>query len=199
MRLLIDSLIALMLLGILAAVLLHHHDQQEHLRQIRAVHEALADLEDQALFRGALIGNSQSQAERFPPAISPTWFDHGLPDNLLVPGRQPWIDVAPESDDNDNPPDPVLTRPTQAKFWYNPSRGIFRARVPRQFSDQATLDLYNLVNGTYLRSLDPSKTGSAAGRTPHLMSYKFGPSAALAPAKAPAKPPRPTLFRSSNP
>jgi hypothetical protein len=32
-------------------------------------------------------------------------------------------------------------------FWYNPARGIVRARVPDQTTDEATLSLYESING----------------------------------------------------
>ena len=34
-----------------------------------------------------------------------------------------------------------------AMFWYNPVRGIVRARVPDQTTDESTLSLYEQVNG----------------------------------------------------
>jgi len=35
-----------------------------------------------------------------------------------------------------------------AMFWYNPARGVIRARVPRTLSDADAVALYNDVNRT---------------------------------------------------
>jgi hypothetical protein len=70
-----------------------------------------------------------------------------------VPARQPWLDIAPPGDKSDHPSDPVITRGTQAGFWYNPNRGLFRARVAPQFNEEDTLELYNRLNNSNLRAL----------------------------------------------
>jgi hypothetical protein len=33
-------------------------------------------------------------------------------------------------------------------FWYNPKRGLVRARVPAQASDESSQSLYAAVNGS---------------------------------------------------
>ena len=94
----------------------------------------------------------------FPRYISPEWFvADGLPMNATVPGRHPWLDVAPPDDHSDHPPDPVITWEGQAGIWYNPNRGVFRARVMPQWSETATLHLYNLLNDTELTRLSVSE------------------------------------------
>ena len=168
MRLLVDSLIALMLVGILSGVLLYHRLAAWEIRQLQQAHLALAQMQEQVLYREAL-GMAGEDERKFPPAISPLWFSAGLPVNPWVPGRQPWIDLAGSGDWGDDPPDPVLTRSTQAQFWYNANRGLVRARVQRQLSDQATLTLYNRVNGTFLRAL-PTESSTRKVET---MSYRF--------------------------
>lgn len=167
MRLLIDSLIAIMLAGILAGLVMNHRHESAQLEQVRRVHQSLARLQEQVIYHGAL---EQADADRsatgFPMQVSPMWFDNELPVNAMVPGRQPWMDLAPEGDMADHPPDPVVTGPTQASFWYNPNRGIVRARVQPRFSDHETLDLYNRLNGSSLPAL-PEHIGP--GRTPLAM------------------------------
>lgn len=165
MRLIVDSLIALMLVCILGAVLVHYQQEQRRLEDVRFVHRSLARLHEQATYRGALSdvmdresasSEPRGHADRvlhFPRRVVPHWFDRELPLNVLVPLRQPWIDVAPADDMSDHPPDPVVRGSDQAGFWYNPNRGIFRARVPAQFSTKRTLELYNRVNGTALLAL----------------------------------------------
>jgi hypothetical protein len=63
----------------------------------------------------------------------------------------------------DDPPDPVLHRKAQAGFWYNPNRGVVRARVPGQGESGAALDLYNQLNNSGLKELTES---AAAERRP---------------------------------
>ena len=87
------------------------------------------------------LGQRDTRSTPFPARISPLWFDRDVPFNSLVSGRQPWIDVAPPGDMTDNPPDPVIQKAEQAGFWYNPNRGIIRARVIPQFTEVDTLNL----------------------------------------------------------
>ena len=156
----IDSLIALMLVLLLGGMLVHYRNEQAKILKYQQVHAALSTLQEQALYRGAMMEADSAEPRRFPLEISPRWFDNRMPVNRLVPPGQPWLDVAPPNDKNDHPPDPVITRPDQAGFWYNPYRGIFRARVTPQFTDEETLKLYNELNGTSLswlpHDLDPA-------------------------------------------
>jgi len=161
MRLVIDTLIALMLVGILAGLLLQHRQKSNDVAQLKDVHESLRELQARTILHGAL-GETDVNELGFPTQVSPLWFGAQVPVNKLVPRNHPWIDFAPANDYNEHPPDPVITRPNQAGFWYNPARGIFRARVMPQVGDQQTLALYNQINGTTLRSLrrdaDPERS-----------------------------------------
>ncbi len=152
MRLLVDTLIALMLAGILAGVLLYHRHQTAQLAEISRVHQSLARLHEQAIYHGALQVQIGEQ-DAAPPTISPAWFLGNLPENPLTPNAGHWLDIAPSGDTSDHPPDPVVTKSRQAAFWYNPARGIFRARVSPQFSEARALALYNRLNQTALSRL----------------------------------------------
>jgi hypothetical protein len=57
----------------------------------------------------------------------------------------------------------VIRGPEQAGFWYNPNRGVVRARVAPQFTQRATLDLYNELNNVALKDLPPPQN---AGQKP---------------------------------
>ncbi|MFW6059363.1 MAG: hypothetical protein ACODAQ_04235 [Phycisphaeraceae bacterium] len=163
MRLIVDSLIAMMLICILGAVVVHYQQEQRRLHDVRFVHRSLARLHEQATFRSALRDAADGEEEvRFPARVAPQWFERDLPLNVLVPLHQPWIDVAPEGDMAEHPPDPVLQNSSQAGFWYNPNRGIFRARVEPQLSEKRTLEMYNRVNGTALLSLPRDDTAARA-------------------------------------
>lgn len=154
MRLVLDSLIATMLVMLLAGVVWAHRTT----RQVELAHEqvcdSLAKLHAQAVYHGAL-GDAELSATGFPQQVSPAWFGEQLPFNRFASARRPWIDVAPLGDDSDHPPDPVFNDDdlSQAGFWYNPARGVFRARVPQRTTDAETLALYNDINDSAMASL----------------------------------------------
>src|SRR5690554_4365545 len=54
MRIIIDSLIALMLVALLAMVLFHHRQQSNQLAHQRQAQQALAQLHEQVVYRSAL-------------------------------------------------------------------------------------------------------------------------------------------------
>ncbi len=152
MRLLINLLIIMMLAAILAGVVFHYQQEDKKSLDLQVVHQAMTQLQEQVYYHGALTDSTAAQAS-YPREISPKWFPDGPPRNTLVPITQPWVDVAAADDHGDQPPDPIIRRPDQAGFWYNPNRGIFRARVMPQLTMSGTLDLYNHVNGTSLTEL----------------------------------------------
>lgn len=161
-RLLVDGLISLLLVGVLVCVVLFHREKDKISRHYQTVWDALAVLHEQAFYH-SVLGKDEHDIKGFPRTISPLWFRaEGVPLNATVPGRQPWLDIAPDGDESYHPPDPIITRIDQAGFWYNPNRGIFRARVMPQWSSTATLQLYNQLNGVELEDLphsnDPDRT-----------------------------------------
>ncbi|MCC6682883.1 MAG: hypothetical protein IT445_18450 [Phycisphaeraceae bacterium] len=152
MRLVIDSLIALMMVSLLGTVLWAHQRQQQQDLSRQMLCDALARLHQQTVYHGAL-GDVDLSDNGFPQQVMPDWFGQQFPCNTLTDARRPWIDVAPPGDMADQPPDPVLTEEQQAAFWYNPNRGLFRARVPAQVNDRQTLALYNQINQCALHEL----------------------------------------------
>jgi len=161
MRLVINTVVALMLVGVLGVVLADYRAAVGKLERENQVHLALSRLGEQARCHGSfhLPG---SRGLVFPPTISPAWFCSGLPSNPLASGYA-WLDVAPPGDMADDPPDPVLHTRSQAGFWYNPNRGVVRARVPAERGPGEALSLYNELNVTSLKALVES---AAAQRRP---------------------------------
>ncbi|GIW74332.1 MAG: hypothetical protein KatS3mg103_0854 [Phycisphaerales bacterium] len=111
----------------------------------------------QATTRGVAVNG-----RGWPNTIEGAWFGDDPPRNHLLSGDRPWVEIAPPEDaDRDHPADPVAfdldVEPgtKAASFWYNPYRGVVRARVPPQINDAQTLALYNRVNGVLLTSLSP--------------------------------------------
>jgi hypothetical protein len=151
MRRVIDMLIVLMLVAVLVGLVWHYRGEQKELEDYRAVHDAISRLYEQALSQGSLAEPTTKAG--FPLMIHERWFRGDLPVNVAVDAGQPWLDIAPLGDMSDQPPDPVITTADQAGIWYNPNRGLFRARVMPQFTDEETLTLYNQLNNTALKLL----------------------------------------------
>jgi hypothetical protein len=153
MRLLIDSMIAVMLICIIVGTVAYRNASDRQVRDRQAVREGLSAFNEQVEFHSAIWQSEQQGAGLYPPQVQPQWFADGAPRNPLLPKEHPWLDIAPADDYSDQPPDPLATDPDQAAFWYNPNTGVVRARVPRQVSERLTLELYNQVNGLSLTKL----------------------------------------------
>jgi hypothetical protein len=158
MRLLVNSLIAVMLVGVLLVGLLHYRSGSHQQRRLVAVEQAVAQIVQQIEYRTA-VGADETNLAGFPWEIDPTWFDTelSLPKNNLAHIDQPWLDIAPDGDYAEHPPDPVIRSVQQAGLWYNPNVGIIRARVAVQFTQNQMLETYNQINGTTLTALDISR------------------------------------------
>ncbi len=168
MRLMIDTLIAAMLVGILAGVMLHYRAEAREVESMRTVQQSLNRLHELMKYHKAL-DEARTGTINKSIMVSPLWFEGNLPENPLVPGRHPWMDIAPAGDQGAHPPDPVIRAGHQAAFWYNPTLGVFRARVAPQYTDDATLELYNKINLSPLYAL-PS--GSDTARTPKALELQ---------------------------
>jgi len=148
MRLLVDSLIALMLVAVLGGVLWHRRAAEQQVENVEATQKAMRAIEAQALYQGSL-GQYETTWMGYPLVIEADWFKN-RPQNLLA-DNSVWLDIAGKSKEFEPNPDHVTCEAGRAAFWYNPYRGIVRARVAPQMSAKATIDLYNMVNGTSLR------------------------------------------------
>lgn len=94
----------------------------------------------------------------WPELIDPAWFNGEPPRNMMLSLRHPWMEVASPLDYSlDHPVQRVAINERLAGLWYNPAKGIVRARVPQTVSDQKTVELYNRVNGTVIAELFDSR------------------------------------------
>lgn len=152
MRLAVDTVIALILLAILAGIGWHRHEQAVQLRRVEAVQASLRAIQAQAMYHAGLSDTDTTRGG-YPTMIHREWFGNP-PCNALVDDETTWMDQAAADERDRWDPLAISIEPDRAIFWYNPYRGIVRARVPHQISDRATCDLYNLVNGT---SLEPDE------------------------------------------
>jgi hypothetical protein len=152
LRLLIDTLIAAMLVAILSGVVWQQRQQESHMAKVDAVQQAVRAIQSQAFYRGA-VGDAPVTANGYAKRMDPAWFEGHTPRNLLVQGEYlPWIEIVQDKAADLFNPSYILGDGGHAEFWYNPKRGQVRARVPMQMTQEDTLDLYNLVNGTSLRT-----------------------------------------------
>jgi type II secretory pathway pseudopilin PulG len=153
MRLLIDSLVALMLAGVLAGVLLQERAAQSEDEQLETLREETRRFQRQVMLESAM-GGVQKNESGYPVSINPEWFGEQLPSNPLLADVHPWLEMAgPDQRALDHPPDRTATRPEQARFWYNPWKGRVRARVPRSATDAEAVELYNYANDCQLPSI----------------------------------------------
>lgn len=187
MRLLMDTLIAVMLAAILGGVLLFQQKEEESVSKRAHVQESLTKLNDRVAYFGAL-GEVATTPGGYPLLISPKWFGNALPTNRLVPSTHPWMDVAPLGDMSSHPPDPVIHHESQASFWYNPNLGVVRARVLPAFSNRETTATYNEVNGV---SVAMVRTDRSEARRPQPLPIVIANNTEIS--TVGNEPPRPTL------
>jgi len=94
----------------------------------------------------------------WPELIDSRWFNGEAPRNSMLSARHPWLEVASTMEYAlDHPVQRVAINERLAGFWYNPAKGIIRARVPQTVSDEKTIELYNRVNGAVISELFDSR------------------------------------------
>lgn len=153
MRLLIDSLVAVMLAGLLASIILSDRAAEEETKDVEVATVDLHRLQREIYLQAALAEVPLSE-HGFPITVDPEWFQGGLPRNPLLGPDHPWLEVADASQQNfKHPHDRMAADRLTAKFWYNPYQGIVRARVSSTLSENEALALYNQVNGCSLPNL----------------------------------------------
>ena len=152
MRLLVNILILLMVTGLVAGGLWQYFHEQRQVAMVGEIRQLMAEIERQGTFYG-VSGIVETSDRGYPKHCEDEWFDSGLPVNVFVGEGRPWIDVADDFDESLHPPDPVVVSGDQAGFWYSPTWGIVRARVPAQVTEAGTLALYNEVNSSDMLSL----------------------------------------------
>jgi hypothetical protein len=155
MRLILDTLVALMLVGILAGLVIYHRDA----RDVQAQHDFARDEVrrfQQQIHLHTALSAGENRERGYPASIDPDWFQGNLPVNPLLGPEHPWLEVAgPSNRQALHPADLVAADQNTASFWYNPAMGVVRARVPVGVSDARALELYNYVNDCSLSTLFP--------------------------------------------
>lgn len=166
MRLILDSLMAVVLAALLAGILLHQRHEQQQRVDVETVRANVRLIQQQVMLQAALERVPRNEYG-FPITIDPEWFGEMVPRNPLLGTDHPWMEVAGADETRlAHPAVRTADSDSVACFWYNPINGLVRARVSHKVSDQRTLELYNFVNGCNLPSLFASgETVSADGAT----------------------------------
>lgn len=153
MRLVIDSLVALMLTALLASIVLSNRGEQDWYQDIEVATVDLHRLQREIYLQAALADVPLSD-RGFPITVDPEWFQGSLPRNPLLGPDHPWLEVASAVHQHlMHPPKRMAADRSTAKFWYNPQFGVVRARVSSELSEEEALALYNQVNGCRLPNL----------------------------------------------
>lgn len=163
MRLIIDTVIALMLVAILGGVIWSYKSEEAQANRIEATRNSIVAIRVQTTAQPAL---HQVEATRrgFAKKIERKWFEH-LPQNMLINDASvPWLDHASETERKRENPAYIVANRGYASFWYNPQIGRVVARVPMQFTQSGTVKLYNKVNGTSLSTEDIDWGAAAKAR-----------------------------------
>lgn len=122
-------------------------------QQILSAQHAVERLSQEVKYRAAM-GKVELSVRGWPVTLDPEWFKGNPPQNPFAAHGSAWAEVATPEECNltDPPVRLALDRSTPA-FWYNPCKGIVRARVSPALSDEQALDTYNRINRTNLASL----------------------------------------------
>jgi len=153
MRLLLDTLVALMLAAILVGVVFHNRTDRDADAARDTTRNELRRFQQQIALQTALAKVDRNE-RGYPNTIDPDWFQGNLPSNPLLGPEHPWVEIASAEQANLlHPHERVASSKSVAKFWYNPFMGVVRARVPVGMSDSASLELYNYVNDAMLGDL----------------------------------------------
>jgi hypothetical protein len=158
MRLFLDTVVALMLLALLAGAMYYNKSDQTDKRDKEVVRADVKRFQQQIALQSTLAKVVRNE-RGYPELIDPDWFQGLLPSNPLLDMGHPWLEIAgPEQKNLIHPMDRVAVTKASAKFWYNPQQGVVRARVPAEISDAAAVDLYNFINDCNLPDLFASGT-----------------------------------------
>lgn len=162
MRLILDSLMAVVLAALLAGILIHQQHEQQRQRDVQAVRANVRIIQQQVMLQAALERVPRNEYG-FPITIDPEWFGDLVPRNPLLGPGHPWMEIAsPDESRLVHPAIRTADKTSLACFWYNPITGVVRARVPHEVSDESALEMYNFVNGCNLPSLFASGASVSA-------------------------------------
>ncbi len=150
MRTLLNILVALTFVAIGVVVVMSRQADTIQKNQIKTTKAEVLRFQRQITLQ-ATVADVELTAEGFPVTIDPKWFQDHLPHNPLLEIGRPWVEIAGwEERSLLHPIDLAVRDAAGTQFWYSPYKGIVRARVPADISDERALKIYNHVNGSGL-------------------------------------------------
>ena len=153
MRLVIDSLVALTLVAVLAGIAVHTHHEKQMDQRLELTRSEVRRFQSQVMLQAAME-KVPLTSHGYPATVDTAWFSGNIPVNSLLGGGRPLVDIADESQkDAEHPRDRMAIRRDTPQFWYNPYKGLIRARVPDNESEATALEMYNRVNDSSLTNL----------------------------------------------
>lgn len=150
-------MVSVALTGAVGAFLFQRAGERREEQMVSQARETVNTISQRMRYLKAL---EQLELNEFgwPELIDPNWFGQEPPRNRMLASRHPWMEVAsPLEYTLDHPVQRVAINERLAGLWYNPARGIIRARVPQTVSDEKTIELYNRVNGVVVTELFDSR------------------------------------------
>lgn len=152
---LIDMMLALVIAGILAAIVIPRYGHATDDAIAAALQSNLKTARGQIKANHALNGV-------YPPTIDPDWFaDNDIPEHPQNKSGLPDLQVLGAAG-VPHPVNKVLKSGVLGAYWYNPIEGTLQARVAAMSTEQATMDFYNRVNGSSETTLG-NYTGGGGG------------------------------------
>lgn len=123
--------------------------------RIAETRSALERLSSRLTFQ-SMLSEQAASVRPYPDTIDPSWFEPKLPRHGFIDDSHPWIEVAgPDERGRAHPKSIVALAPAQGGFWYDPTQGLIRARVPGGLLDADAIALYNALNGTEVTTTLP--------------------------------------------
>lgn len=154
MRYVCDAIMILLLVAILTAYNAYQNSVDDEVLKIEELKDSVHLIEQQILYH-SMMDNVPLNEYGYPLTVKPEWFTTELPRNTTISSKHPWLEVDKNATHTTLHPDIIVADgPTPlAGFWYNPTNGILRARIPQMISDQKTIEVYNDINRSNLRTL----------------------------------------------
>jgi len=148
MQLRLNTICLLVLMALTFGAWTHLDRCAERERLVERTVVAQQRMQSEIRLRSALEGAKKSP-RGWVMEVKAGWFSEGRPENpLLTDAWRPWIDVAQAEQHALLHPTERIARKGIAAWWYNPGKGIVRARVPEQATLRRTAELYEIVNRT---------------------------------------------------
>ena len=148
---LVELLIVVVFIALFAATVVPALSERDEEAKIAAAQNVVRGVARQ-------IERYRAQHDEWPPRVQAEWFrGHKLPINPLEPDHPRSIDEDNDAGGRTEKWHPTGKTTASWPFWYNPSNGSIRIRVPEQATREETLALYNLVNGTDAKSMGDIK------------------------------------------